>query len=359
METFRSTYKLAREGFRAAARHADARLARYGRTDLRGAQGEPLSVDVAILGPAQSERAAIVISGVHGGEAFAGSAVQASWLLSGAHLALPPDLRVVLVHGANPWGFSHMLRTTEANIDLNRNFRRTWPVPENRAYSQLAPYFQADRPDAGADLRVWRAYSAYLDECGWDIEGQAISGQSQDPQGVFFSGTGPDWANHTFRRILNDHLAGATKVGFIDFHTGVGEYGEVVHLIFAAPESDERAQTLAWWKLDGDGSSGFRAGSVPPYEGLLCGAIAQELPDARVAGSVMEFGTGDAFSVFRQDRLERWLRHEGRSEPNQGELRALCRDATTLRDPGWRHLVLTEGVARIDSLLKGLAGWNN
>lgn len=358
METFQPTYKLARANFRAAAKAAGARLARYGRKDLRGAQGETLCVDVAVLGPSQSDKVAIVISGVHGGEAFAGAAVQTAWLQSGAHQALPPDLRLVFVHGANPWGFSHMLRTTEANIDLNRNFRRTWPVPENPAYSQLARYFHTDRADAASDLRAWRAFCAYLDEHGWEIEGRAISGQSQDPQGMYYCGNGPDWANHTFRRILNEHLSGATKVGFIDFHTGVGDYGEVVHLVFAPAGSEERARALAWWQVAGDGSSGFRAGSVPAYDGLLCGAIAQEFPDARVAGSVVEFGTGDAFSVFRQDRMERWLRHEGRSEPNQPELRALCRDAATLRDPGWRRLVLNEGAACIDSLLAGLSGWN-
>lgn len=359
MHEFSTTYSQARTTFMAAAGNAGAENFSYGRSDVFGAQGEALSVDVAVLGPAQADKAAIVISGVHGGEAFTGSAAQVSWLQSEAPMALPPGLRVVLVHGANPWGFSHMLRTTEANIDLNRNFHTAWPVPENQAYRQLAPYFHTDQSDAAEDLRAWRAYCTYLDQNGWDIEGRAISGQSQDPKGIFYTGTSPDWANLTFRRILNDHFYGVTRIGFIDFHTGVGDYGEIVHLIFAAADSDERARAMTWWQLDGDGSSGFRAGSVPPYEGLLCGAIAQELPDTRIAGSVIEFGTGDAFSVFRQDRFERWLRHEGQGEPDQTGLRDFCRDATTLRDHGWRQLVLKQGSARINRMLMGLAAWND
>ena len=31
-------------------------------------------------------------------------------------------LGVVLVHGLNPYGFAHFTRTTENNVDLNRNF---------------------------------------------------------------------------------------------------------------------------------------------------------------------------------------------------------------------------------------------
>jgi len=250
-----------------------------------------------------------------------------------------------------------MLRTTEANIDLNRNFHTTWPVAENRAYAELSPFLHAHQLDAHDDLSAWRAYSAYLDEHGWDIEGRAISGQAQFPDGLFYCGTGPDWANRTFRRILTEHLSGAGHVGFIDFHTGVGDFGEVVHLVFAPDGSEERSRAMAWWGLDGDGSAGFRAGSVPPYEGLLCGAIAQQLSGVRVAGAVIEFGTGDAFSVFRQDRMERWLRFEGRSEPDQAALRACCRDASSPPNPGWRRLVLREGGRNIDRLLSGLAAW--
>jgi hypothetical protein len=31
-------------------------------------------------------------------------------------------VNVVALHALNPWGFSHLSRTDEANIDLNRNF---------------------------------------------------------------------------------------------------------------------------------------------------------------------------------------------------------------------------------------------
>lgn len=357
MDCFGETYAQSRAAFRGAAKAAGARCFQYGRDDLLGAEGEALCVDVAVLGRDDTPRAALIISGVHGGEGFAGAAVQIGWLRKLGGATLTEDLRVVLVHGANPWGFSHMLRTTEANIDLNRNFRTSWPAPHNPAYAALAPFLHARDLDAGDDLRAWRDYVDYLDRNGWDIEGRAISGQSQAPGGLYYCGTGPDWANRTFRRILTAHAAGAARIGFIDFHTGVGDYGEVVHLIFAPPGSEARAQAMAWWGLAGDGASGFRARSVPPYEGLLCGAIGQELPGARIAGSVIEFGTGDAASVFRQDRMERWLRFEGRDAPDQAALRACCRDAASPRNPGWRAFVLREGVQQIDRLLSGLATW--
>lgn len=357
MDCFHETYPDCVTAFREAAEHAGARQARYLRDDVAGADGEPLSVDLALLGEESADRVALVLSGLHGAEAYAGSAVQIAWLGTHGRAPLPAGVRLVLVHGVNPWGFSQMLRTTEKNIDLNRNFRSSWPGPDNGAYDALAPFLHGSRFDAADDLRAWRDYKAYLDRHGWDVEGRAISGQAQSPDGLFYCGDAPDWANLTFRRLIRDHLTGATRAGFIDLHTGIGEFGEIVHLIFAPDGSEERAQARSWWGLGDDGRAGFRAGIVPPYEGLACNAVAQELSGARIAGAVVEFGVCDAYALFRGDRLDRWLRTDGRADPDHAALRRLSRDTFTPRDPSWRRLVIREGTARIDQLLRGLAQW--
>ena len=54
---------------------------------------------------------------------------------------------------------------------------------------------------------------------------------------------------------------------------------------------------------------------------LLCQAIRQERPDARVAGAVIEFGTSDDYQLFRGELIDRWLRFEGHGHLDAKALR--------------------------------------
>lgn len=354
MTHFSESYVQARQRFRDAADQAGARLTAYPVPDLYGVEGEPLAVDVADLGEAAASRVALVIAGTHGAEGYAASATLSRWLNSPA---LPSGVRLVLVHAVNPWSFSFKTRTTENHVDLNRNFLTSWAGRENPAYRALSPYLHVSPMDAQAMLRSFRAYRSYLEAHGWQLENQMLSGQTDMPDGMFYAGTGPEWANTNFRRILQAHCARADHVGFIDFHTGLGEFGEVVHLVLAPNGSEARQQAMLWWGLDDAGGAPFRAGSLPPYQGLLCQAISQELPGSKVAGAVIEFGTSDAYGLFRADVTDRWLRNEGRDHPAAPILRDQYRDACTLPDLPWRKLVLEAGSNAIDQLLAGLADW--
>jgi len=111
-DSFSDDYAEARGKFVAAARDAKARIHSYGRDDLRGKGGEPLACDVAVLGPDDAERAAIVITGTHGIEGYCGAAVLHRWLTSQPGNADIDGIKIVLVHALNSWGFSHKTRTT-------------------------------------------------------------------------------------------------------------------------------------------------------------------------------------------------------------------------------------------------------
>jgi len=160
MDSFAESYAEARGRFLAAASDAGARIHTYRRDDLKGSDGETLACDVAVLGADHAERAAIAITGTHGIEGFAGSAVLHRWLTSGRGAAAA-DVKVVLVHAINPWAFSHQTRTTENNVDLNRNFIRdnVGYQRENAGYDALSPFLHIDPTDAGAmdaALQWWR-----------------------------------------------------------------------------------------------------------------------------------------------------------------------------------------------------------
>jgi hypothetical protein len=54
----------------------------------------------------------------------------------------------------------------------------------------------------------------------------AISrGQHEFPGGLFFGGTAPTWSNQTLRRVLRQHGSRASRMAWIDIHTGLGPSG--------------------------------------------------------------------------------------------------------------------------------------
>ncbi|MCP4200482.1 MAG: DUF2817 domain-containing protein, partial [bacterium] len=65
--------------------------------------------------------------------------IQTGLLRNGLTSWLKADQRVVIVHALNPYGFAHLRRADEDNVDLNRNFvDHSKPYSENSNYDALA-----------------------------------------------------------------------------------------------------------------------------------------------------------------------------------------------------------------------------
>src|SRR4051812_15606356 len=107
---FSPDYTTARNRFRTAAVNAGAAVHAIGLKAV-GPDGAPLAIDIAWIGAAQPQRVLLHTSGIHGVEAFTGSAVQLALLDS------PPspgaDAAVILVHVLNPYGMAWLRRTNE------------------------------------------------------------------------------------------------------------------------------------------------------------------------------------------------------------------------------------------------------
>jgi hypothetical protein len=107
----------------------------------KGPDGEPLSIDVATLGPERSDRVVIVSSALHGVEGFAGSAIQLAWLQAASRRTLPENLKLVVAHGLNPYGFAWLRRTNEHNVDLNRNFVSDRSFLDTESYRETSAVY--------------------------------------------------------------------------------------------------------------------------------------------------------------------------------------------------------------------------
>ena len=118
---FGADYAHARTLFLEAAKTTRAKVFTFPHPQT-GPSNEPLAIDIAWLGPMNASGVVIAGSGTHGAEGLCGSGCQVGFLRERLHAALPEGVALVLVHANNPFGFAHLRRVNEDNIDLNRNF---------------------------------------------------------------------------------------------------------------------------------------------------------------------------------------------------------------------------------------------
>ncbi len=356
---FSQTYAEARARFLAAAEAAGLDVQSHPHPML-GRDGEALALDVVRDGPADADAVLLLSSACHGVEGFCGSGIQVTLLTDAALRQAAHDGGVALLylHGLNPYGFSWWRRTTQENVDLNRNFPDfSQPLPNNPGYDDIAHLLVPESwPPSDA---VQQALADYTETHGDAAFRQAVSGgQYQHPEGLFFGGHNPTWSQQTLRHVLHDQGRRCQALGWIDFHTGLGPSGHGERIFAGRDDPAAVARARAWWGgADGraitsivDGSS-----SSAPLTGLLCNAAYDECPQAALTGIALEFGTQPFDQVLLALRADQWA--ENHPEAPAGLRRAIkqqLREAFYTDTPGWQQQVLDQGVQAAHQGVAGL-----
>ena len=354
LEAFSDSYAEARRKFVEAARRAGAKLASYKHPSERGPGGEALYLDVSVLGPGDAAQVFVVGSGTHGIEGYSGSAAQRAWLRGRPRL--PKNTAVAFFHAQNPWGFAHKTRTTEENVDLNRNFIDfARPLPANPGYLELHPLIATQRWDDEAIEEIFRRLDAYRERVGEKAFSDAFNGgQYSHPDGIFYGGARPQWANGAFRAAVETHFGRARSVAFLDLHTGIGPWCEHVYLCFHPEGSPARARARAWWGERAVNLQGVTHAKLATYNGTIIDAFAGMLPGAEVTSVVIEYGTLPRREMQRASLAQRWMRFEGPRDPVlAAKVRREYEAAFYPADPEWRRAVLEQSREIID---RGVAG---
>ena len=262
-----------------------------------------------------------------------------------------------MVHGLNPFGFAHLRRVNEDNVDLNRNFvDHAAPHPANPAYETLADAIAPTSCSALATAGAFARLRWYGLVHGRSALRTAISGgKYSHPDGLFFGGRSEAWSNRTFHAIVARHLRNATRAAFVDIHTGLGPfgYGEIITGEPKGSPAYERA--AAWW--------GERTKSVKTDESAsidVTGAIKLSLhdpiPGTPITAVSVEFGTFPAATVLRAMRAENWLHHHGgRNHPRAKAITAEMRRVFYPDTADWKDQVWRQGRAVVDQALAGLS----
>jgi len=352
-------YAGARRKFLHAATKAGAALDAYAHPDVQAPDGTTLYVDVAVVGPVDAGRRLLVVSGTHGLEGLCGSASQVAWLLSDGAAALPPDTSVVLVHAINPWGFAHWSRTTENNVDLNRNFIDHDGVhPTNAGYAQLDGLLLKEDWTAEAIADAQRVMEDYAREHGKDALFDCLArGQYSHPCGLNYGGLQREWSNVLLERIVREHLAGAGRVGLIDWHTGIGNYGEPFFMCFHEEGGALHEQAIRWWGREAIVGARPHGLARPNYQGLLFHGVQRFLQGVPMCGALIEFGTR-GWHMRRLLRLDLWLKFKAvPGSERYAMLLADLKDAFNPCDQLWRDATVSHAVRITREAVRGLSRW--
>jgi hypothetical protein len=355
---FGTSYRDAREKFLAAARDAGATIETRVHPSERGAEGEDLAVDTALLGPPNASALICVLAGTHGAEGFCGSGIQVGLLRDPSLLAAleRSGAALLLYHVVNPYGFSHLHRTDEGNIDLNRNFRDFGkPLPRNAAYAEvhgfMVPATWPPAPENEAKL------AAYVAAKGPKALQAAVSGGQCDyPEGLFFGGRAAAWSNTTLRAVMRAQAAARRRLVWLDVHTALGPWGHCEKILSTPNDPATITRARAWW---GNDVTSFYDGSSTsaPLTGVNFEAAVEECPGVEYTGIALEYGTLPVMTVLGALRADAWLRqHPDAPASARAAIKRQVRDAFYGDSDEWRGLVYGQARAALFQAFNGVRG---
>ncbi|MCA9110161.1 MAG: DUF2817 domain-containing protein [Planctomycetaceae bacterium] len=350
---YSSSYAEARRRFIESAHSAGAELCSYS-LRIENATSDELTIDVAILGP-DGAPALVTSSGLHGVEGFLGSAIQLARLHEFDSDA-EKNIRWVFIHAINPFGFARIRRFNEKNVDLNRNFLLDdfvysgAPADYARLNRFLNPITGPTRYEPYRLKAMWNIVRYGMDALKQSIAG----GQYEYPRGIFYGGAEPSQAMEVIRSHCEQWIGSAQKVLHVDFHSGLGKYGEY-KLLLAEHTGSERCR---WYESvfghDSVEATDAAAGIAYRASGPLGEWLQHHFSSRNYRFVTAEFGTYEPIRVLAAIRAENRAHHYGTetSQAYQNAKQELT-ECFCPADPSWRQQVVTSG---LDILQQGISG---
>lgn len=353
-------YEAARQNFLRAARLSGATVESLplgasphaaGLHFTLGGGGEPLGIDVAILGSKDPQRTVVVSSGVHGVEGPIGSAVQTAWLRKFRSSNLPADTRVVMLHAVNPVSWLHQRRVHPGNIDLNRNFLLPGESYTGRppGWDEVSPWIHpSEMPtvapgDLGAQI---------LQKFGPRLLGIVPVGQYDVPTGLFYGGDGPLPVVSLLATSLPSWIANSKSVVHLDLHSGLGQWCTTELLLCDDASESLRREAAQRFRRPQlalkPGSSQLATGAVYPTRGGFDRWCVELFADRSYLFVTLEFGTYPLDYNLGMLVVENYAaQHLTDDDPQKQTARELLLATFCPRHTGWQHAAIDHGLDHI------------
>lgn len=314
-----------------------------------------LTIDYCYV-PAQKNPRSLFImtSGVHGIEAFACSAVQRMFMAELTGKVSLDEMGILLVHTVNPYGFKYKRKTTEHNVDMNRNCEtdRSLFKTENKGYASVQGLVNPGGPvdlctPGNVFFPVKMVY--YIVKYGMKHLRQGIlQGQYVNEKGFFFGGRDFEPQVAPMAALLYRTAKNYGRVLEIDLHTGYGAR-RVMHL-FPNPIKDKKVRgametVFEGYRIDWGDTDDFYTvtGDIINFIGKAIGPGKFYLPMA------FEYGTMDSQTTMGSIRslklyiLENQLYQYGaRTAADRDELMKSYLEMHCPASKAWRSEVMRQ-----------------
>jgi len=321
-----------------------------------GPRGEPLTLDIAYLGPGQPRRLLIVSSGTHGVEGFAGSAIQLGFLRRYGAATRKEGVGLLMVHAVNPYGYVYGRRTNEHNVDLNRNALERFPGPANPAYARLNAWLNPRTPPRRTDLFLTRGMWHVLRMGPARVKQAIAGGQYEFPKGLFYGGGALADSTKRFAEIVGDATFGTVEqVIHLDLHTGLGKHGTYKVLVDFAETSDAFRQLGKWFGRQSVQGNNPKRSIAYRITGSLGDVVTRAFPKAQVYPTVLEFGAYSLTRMIAALRAENCAHFytPADSAANQ-RAKAQLREIFFPRAGAWRTNAVAQGLRTIRQAIAAL-----
>lgn len=329
-------------------------------------QSEPdMFIDYAFI-PSEKEMSQLFVltSGVHGVEAYAGSAVQRMFLDKILPTVDRKNMGVLILHGINPWGFKNNRRVTENNVDLNRNFHINDSIfrADNPGYKKVEKILN---PAVPAKLSGLSYYFSFV-EMFWNIlrykvkplRQAVLQGQYHSAKGLFFGGKRFEYQNLEIGRLFKKYSRSVKNIFVVDIHTGFGERGKL-HLFGGSNLTRNQRRWMAQLFpnekiVTGENEDFYTPkGDFTSFLSLLAPEGATFLP------ITFEFGTigsdsylGSIRSINTMIRENQGHHHGYASKEDEKTAKKMMLEMYAPEDPKWREAVIEQSQKALEVSLK-------
>ncbi|CAJ1945076.1 unnamed protein product [Cylindrotheca closterium] len=348
---FSLEYEEARTKFRAAVKSLE------GSTNVESfilPVVDDLTIDVAVL-KGTGKGTIVHVSGTHGVEGYAGSAIQLAFLDYVNRDNLTSDRpTIVLVHSLNPYGMKFYRRANENNVDLNRNAIDNFDEfvksrdPNIASYDTFRDFVSPERePNLWDSTLGWwlGALPKVLKNGFSPMKRVLVAGQYHHPTGFSFGGTSMQPSIELIENFMVQHGLLPGEVTWIDVHTGLGKIAKDTLMFEATTHSQSSlrvyfptAEHIVTPEVqDKKAMSGYDL-----TRGILAAYLQEQYPEGLFI--LQEFGTLPPIFVGRSLILENMIHHYG---TNKAAGRALLQTSFYPQSTKWRASIVQRGVSLI------------
>lgn len=331
-----------------------------------------LFVDYAWLPPIKKpEKLLVIITGIHGAETYAGSAVLSLFMEEILPQLNRDNLGIFLVHSMNPYGFKYHWRCTENNVNLNRNFSVNGEMfkTKNLDSKRMCELILNRKPVTSMQSKLIENLrkengKLYFGDISLDQLTKGISpGQFERADDLEYGGQKPEPQTQALMDQMKKLMPQFKDIIALDVHTGLGDPGrlhlltdgddrslhpELFPKVFRLAEDDE------FYTFTPAATEGFYV--VHGATNALFAELA--LPHQRVCAVTLEFGTlGHSFEQQLEGFNRAIVAHEGyhygyADQEVEKNAKTLHFQRSYPDDNNWRKQILVAAEGLLERVLK-------